>query len=56
MQVSILYNGARSIYLVSDADNKEILRKIVLETCKGLKGVKKMNKVIKDNWRFYYSF
>lgn len=37
MQESIPYESAKSMYLVDDVDNKEILRDIVLDTCKALK-------------------
>ena len=36
MQKSIPYENARSMYLVSDVDNKEMLRNIVLDTIKDL--------------------
>ena len=36
MKESIPYDGAKSMYLVEDIDNKEILRDIVLDTCEGL--------------------
>ena len=36
MQESIPYESAKPMYLVSDVDNKEILRDIVLDTCKDL--------------------
>ena len=37
MQESIPYDGAKSMYLVDDVDNKEILKEIVLDTYNGLK-------------------
>lgn len=37
MKKSIPYSGAKSMYLVSDVDNKELLRDIILDTCKDLK-------------------
>lgn len=37
MQESIPYECAKSMYLVDEADNQEILRDIVLDTCKALK-------------------
>lgn len=37
MQESIPYESAKSMYLVDDADNQEILRDIVLDTCKPLR-------------------
>ena len=36
MQESIPYDGAKSMYLVGDVDNKERLKEIVLDTCKDL--------------------
>ena len=36
MQESIPYDGAKPMYLVDDVDNKELLKEIVIETCKGL--------------------
>ena len=36
MQEEIPYEGAKSMYLVNDVDNKELLKEIVIETCKGL--------------------
>ena len=37
MEESIPYVGAKSMYLVDDVDNKELLKDIVLDTYKGLK-------------------
>ena len=37
MQESIPYESAKSMYLIDDVDNQEILRDIVLDTCKDLK-------------------
>ena len=37
MQESIPYESAKPMYLVDDVDNQEILRDIVLDTCKDLK-------------------
>ena len=37
MQESTPYDGAKSMYLVSDVDNQKILRDIVLDTFKDLK-------------------
>ena len=36
MQEQIPYENAKTMYLVDDIDNKELLREIVIETCKGL--------------------
>ena len=37
MQESIPYENAKPMYIVDDVDNQEVLRNIVLDTCKGLK-------------------
>ena len=37
MQESIPYDGAKPMYLVDDIDNQELLKDIVLDTCKDLK-------------------
>ena len=37
MQESIPYERAKSMYLIDDVDNQEILIHIVLDTCKDLK-------------------
>lgn len=36
MQEQIPYETAKPMYLVDDVDNKELLKGIVIETCKGL--------------------
>ena len=36
MQEQIPYETAKPMYLVYDVDNKEILKEIIIETCKGL--------------------
>ena len=36
MQEQIPYETAKPMYLVDDVDNKELLKDIVIETCKGL--------------------
>lgn len=36
MQESIPYTGAKPMYLVNDIDNQEILKEIVIETCRSL--------------------
>ena len=36
MQESIPYESAKPMYLVDDVDNQEVLRDIVLDTCKDL--------------------
>lgn len=36
MQLQIPYEGAKPMYLVDDIDNKDILKEIVIDTCKGL--------------------
>ena len=35
MQEQLPYEGAKSMYLVDDVDNKELLKEIVIDTCKG---------------------
>ena len=37
MQESTPYENAKPMYLVDDVDNQEILRDIILDTCKDLK-------------------
>lgn len=37
MEETIPYEGAKPMYLVSDVDNQDILKDIVLDTCEGLK-------------------
>ena len=37
MQESIPYESAKPMYLVDDVDDKEKLKNIVIDTCKGLK-------------------
>ena len=41
MQEVIPYKGAKTMYLVDDIDNRDLLREIVLDTCKDLKENKK---------------
>ena len=36
MQEQIPYENAKHMYLVDDVDNKELLKEIVIETCKSL--------------------
>ena len=36
MEETIPYNGAKPMYLVSDVDNQDTLREIVLDTCEGV--------------------
>ena len=40
MEESIPYDGAKPMYLVDDVDNQDILKVIVLDTCKDLKTIK----------------
>ena len=40
MQEQIPYESAKPMYLVDDVDNKELLKEIVIETCKGLQNKK----------------
>ena len=37
MNEQIPYENAKTMYLVDDVDNKELLKEIVIETCNGLK-------------------
>ena len=37
MEEAIPYTGAKPMYLVDDVDNIDILKDIVIDTCKGLK-------------------
>ena len=41
MEEQIPYEGAKLMYLVDDVDNRELLKEIVVETCKGLPAKKK---------------
>lgn len=41
IQKQMPYKGAKPMYLVDDIDNKEILREIVIETCKDLPSKKR---------------
>lgn len=43
MQEQIPYENAKPMYLVDDIDDKEILREIVIETCKDLPSKKQGN-------------
>ena len=36
MEEVIPYDGAKAMYLVSDVDDRELVKKIVIDTCKGL--------------------
>ena len=36
MAEQLPYEGAKPMYLIDDVDNKEFLKEIVLETCKGI--------------------
>lgn len=36
MKEQIPYNGAKSMYLIEDIDNKELVKEIIIETCKDL--------------------
>ena len=40
MQEQIPYENAKPMYLVDNIDNKELLREIVIETCKDLQNKK----------------
>ena len=37
MEEVIPYKGAKSMYLISDIENQELLKEIIIETSKGLK-------------------
>lgn len=37
MEEVVPYINAKAMYLVNDIDNQEVLKEIVLDTCKGLK-------------------
>lgn len=43
MQEQMPYENAKPMYLVDDIDDKEILREIVIETCKDLPSKKRGN-------------
>ena len=36
MEESLPYTGSKPMYLVTELDNKELLKEIILNTCKGL--------------------
>ena len=36
MQEQLPYEGAKPMYLVDDIDNKELLKEMIIDTCKGL--------------------
>ena len=40
MQEQIPYESAKPMYLVDEVDNKELLKEIVIETCKSLQSKK----------------
>ncbi|MBR2784756.1 MAG: TfoX/Sxy family protein [Clostridia bacterium] len=40
MNEAIPYESAKPMYLVDEVDNKELLKEIVIETCKGLTIIK----------------
>ena len=40
MQEQIPYESAKLMYLVNDVDNKELLKEIVIETCRGVQNKK----------------
>ena len=40
MKEQLPYDGAKSMYMVEDVDNKELLKDIVIDTCKGLSTMK----------------
>ena len=40
MQEQIPYESAKPMYLVDDVENKELLKEIIIETCKGISNKK----------------
>lgn len=36
MEEAIPYEGAKPMYMVDDVDNKELIKEIILDTCKSL--------------------
>ena len=40
MEEQIPYKSAKPMYLIEDVDNKELIKEIITETCKGLKNKK----------------
>ncbi len=36
MEEAIPYEGAKPMYMVDDVDNKELIKEIILDTCKNL--------------------
>ena len=40
MEEAIPYESAKPMYLVTDVDNQDILKQIIIDTCEGLKGDK----------------
>lgn len=36
LEKQLPYKGAKSMYLIEDVDNKELLKNIVLDTCKAI--------------------
>ena len=41
MSEQIPYESAKPMYLVEEVDNKELLKEIVIQTCKGLQNQKR---------------
>lgn len=41
MEDAIPYQGAKAMYLISDIDNKDLLKQIILDTCEGLENGQK---------------
>ena len=41
MEEQIPYESAKPMYLVEEVDNKELLKEIVIQTCKGLQNQKR---------------
>lgn len=40
MQEQMPYEGAKTMYFIEDVDNKNLIKEIVIETCKGLQNKK----------------
>ena len=37
LEEQLPYEGAKPMYLIDDIDNKELLKEVILDTCKGVK-------------------
>lgn len=47
MQEQLPYDGAKPMYLVDNVDDKELLKEIVIETCKSLPIKKNKKRIVK---------